>query len=293
MGKLMNAGKAIAEIGIDKAIVASLSPVISPLGALIVAKLKWVIMGLLGFGILVLVVLLTSSFGGQFQPNGGDFADLSEGEYLQARTLPSGIDYTTLDMPYINQWIDTDGAKSPQLPQVHGTNGWPLGWVICGGASTAIVAGYFGKIPNTDSNEIKKYVYQDMGQNLPNYCEWAGVEGGSFGVTGKGYCNQSSIHGMETYFNHYDLTIKHIPNNFNNIKASIDAGNPVVLGINYPLGHILVIKGYTEDRRVIVNDSFGDLTQTISYSRQGENAVYDLDDGTIGVNYLLEVSKLM
>jgi Peptidase_C39 like family len=199
-----------------------------------------------------------------------------------------GLNVKVLDIPYFNQWLNKDGTKGPE--QNIATASYPLGQIVCGAASSTMVAAYFKKIPNNSEEQLKTYTYQDNGLNLPNYCSGSGVKGGAFGVTGRGYCNQSSFGGISEYFSLLNLNTKNIQ--AKEIMQSINKGNPVILSLTSPLGHILVVKGYTDDGRVIVNDPFGDLNNlSRGYSYQGNNAVYDLSDPKFTVNSLMEISQ--
>jgi len=59
------------------------------------------------------------------------------------------------------------------------------------------------------------------------------------------------------------------------ILREIDEGQPVIFSISSPLNHILVVKGYTLDGGIVVNDPFGNLMKNAySPSFDGESAIY-------------------
>ncbi len=63
-----------------------------------------------------------------------------------------------LEVPYFNQFVDTTGAINPRT-----------GWQMCGAASAVMVLGYYKKLNFTNGSDLKQYMYQDKGQNLPIY----------------------------------------------------------------------------------------------------------------------------
>jgi hypothetical protein len=186
-----------------------------------------------------------------------------------SQVLPDGS--KVLEVPYLNQYKEPDGSLYPAS-----------GWQMCGAASVVMIAGFYGKIPyGNDTTILKKFVYEDMGQNLPRYCQ---NYGGAFSITAKGVCNSNTYAGMVEYLQIYNLKAISKTISFDSIKTSIDAGHPLIMNTSYPYGHIFVIKGYTPTGQFIVNDSFknwqdgtmlGDGKPLI-YSENGKGAVYNL-----------------
>ena len=203
-----------------------------------------------------------------------------------SQTLPDGS--KVLSVPYFNQFLEPDGNYYPYQ-----------GWRMCGAAASVMVAGYYGKLGyNNDPAVLKKYVYQDMGQGLPRYCsEYAGA----FSVTAQGYCGYSSTIGINQYLGFYGLQSRSMSVSFPEVKRSIDLGHPLIGSIAYPWGHIFVIKGYTPDGKIVVNDSFKNWQddkaegdgQPVQYSNNGNSAIYDLNYTVYGKPteflYMLEV----
>ncbi len=206
-----------------------------------------------------------------------------------------GIDAVVLNVPYFNQWLDPGGSVSPVFPKrrIRGSD-WDLGQVLCGAASVTMVAGYFGKLPYdvNNENDLKKFSYTDQGLNLPSKCSSREI-GGAFGMTAyDSSCNMSSHGGMVSYLNRMGLRANNIGViSFEKVKNSIDAGNPLIVSMSAPVGHIAVIKGYTADGRLVMNDPYKDVQNgTKGYSFNGKNALYQVNTGWT-VNYTMEISQ--
>jgi Peptidase_C39 like family len=210
-------------------------------------------------------------------------------------TSLEGINATVLKVPYFNQWLEPDGSYSPTQPKIPvGGEQWDLGNVICGAASSVMVAGYYGKLPYNlnDEHDLKRFAYSDEGLHLPSKCNTRSI-GGAFGMTAyDSNCNQSSFAGMSNYLS----TLGLIPNSigaltFEKVKSAIDRGHPLIVSITAPYGHISVIKGYTADGRLVMNDPFRNIQDSSSsqYSYQGKNALYQVNTGWT-VNFVMEVS---
>jgi len=206
-----------------------------------------------------------------------------------------GITATVLNVPYFNQWLEPDGSYFPTQPKIPvGGEQWDLGNVICGAASSVMVAGYYGKLPYNvnDEHDIKRFAYSDQELNLPSKCANRSI-GCAFGMTAyDSTCNQSSFAGMSNYLS----TLGLIPNSigaltFEKVKSAIDRGHPLIVSITAPYGHISVIKGYTQDGRIVMNDPFRNIQDSSSsqYSYKGKNALYQVNTGWT-VNFVMEVS---
>lgn len=234
---------------------------------------------LIGFLALLTSISLSSN---SFQQQAGTaiVGDLTQ-------TSLDGITAKVLDIPYFNQWINSDRKTGP-TSNIAGSS-YPLGQIICGAASSIMIAGYYKKIPFSSSDDLKSNSFQSNNINLPNYCKDQGVPGGAFGVTAKGYCNQSSFAGISEYFSLIGLKTQRV--GFTQIFPAINNGYPLILSLNAPLGHILVIKGYTQDGRIVTNDPFGDLNNlSAGYSFKGNNAIYDLNDPKFVINSIMQVT---
>jgi hypothetical protein len=196
---------------------------------------------------------------------------------LTGQALPTNF-VKVLNVPYFNQWVDPVGSSPEEYYARR----------MCGAASSTMVAGYFNKISYDKNNEqdVKRYMYSDQGKNLPTKCGQFGI-GGTFGMTAvDGNCNASTIWNVEAYYNRIGLAVERKGGwvygmgniNFNTVVESINRGRPVVLSSS---SHYVVIKGYTNDGRVIVNDSFKDASKgsdrTYIYGN-GKDAVYDVNN---------------
>jgi Ricin-type beta-trefoil lectin domain/Peptidase_C39 like family len=206
--------------------------------------------------------------------------DLGTGdeELVPQATLPSNTS-KSLDVPYINQYKDKNG-------NIWGTR------YHCGAAAGTIVAGYFNKLPykGSDDDLYKKYMNSNSGQGISETCNG---QGGAFGITGypdrssSAYCRASYPDGFSKYLKKIGLKYKIVAGtgaglgslSIGTVKAAINRGNPIAISSG---AHYYVIKGYTSDNKVIVNDSWKDGSKSGATGAntfvwgQGKNAVYDL-----------------
>jgi Peptidase_C39 like family len=196
----------------------------------------------------------------------------------------SGVKSKVLEVPYINQFLEPNGQYFPVKPT---TGDW-----MCGAASSVMITAFFGKLPynKDDEHDLKRYVYSDQGQNLPDYC--GNGTGGAFGVTSKGAnCSYSTVNGMTEYLRKYGLGFRQIVG-FEAVKKAIDSGRPMYFSTIKPYNHLAVIKGYTEDGRLVMNDPFTDAFKSGNYSYAGKNALYSLNHPALQLNYIAEVYPL-
>ncbi len=185
----------------------------------------------------------------------------------------------SLDVPYINQYKDQNG-------DVWGTR------YHCGAAAASIVAGYFKKFPykGSDDDQYRKYMNTNSGQGISETCNG---KGGAFGITGfpdrssSAYCRASYPDGVSKYLKKIGLKYKIVAGTgaglnkitIGQVKASINRGNPIIISSG---AHYYVIKGYTTDNKLIVNDSWKDASKSGATGANtfvwgnGKNAVYDL-----------------
>ena len=205
-----------------------------------------------------------------------------DSNYNSVSTLTSGLIGKVLNVPYFNQYLETDGSNYPAG-----------GWKMCGAASSVMIAGFYGKIPFSSESDLKKYMYEDKSQGLPRYCS---DYGGAFGVTSSGTgCSYNTSQGMIEYLRKYRLEVSYLPVTFEAIKNSIDQDKPIILSTSSPYGHLAVIKGYTNDGRLIMNDPFKNTQDgmvNFNYSTNGRDALYSLNYPNLNIIGLLSVSKL-
>jgi hypothetical protein len=199
--------------------------------------------------------------------------------YIKEGKLDPKLVGKVLDVPYFNQYLEPDGKNFPAI-----------GWRMCGAASSTMIAAYYGKIKHSSESDLKKFMYQDRGLNLPSYCSLAG---GTFGVTSlNADCGYSTVSGINQYLSAMGLGYKDIPVNFNFIKGEIDQGRPIIFSTRTPYDHLAVIKGYTTDGKLIMNDPFKNTQDGVfnyNYSVNGKDAVYSLNYPSLNVLYLKSV----
>ncbi len=157
------------------------------------------------------------------------------------------------DVPYIPQRIIINGKYSPHKE----------GSSMCSGASVAMIADYYGKLPNRDPKiqkvdgvdtdlDLREYVWKDKGQDLKKECYFSNPTfkvDGSFAMTSLQGCELGYVDGYKDYFNHFELKFRNVkkPQNrkflFSDIKKAINHNHPVLFG---EPGHIMVAVGYLD-----------------------------------------------
>lgn len=194
----------------------------------------------------------------------------------------------TLNVNYVNQFVDERG-KYEYWP------GWQrlAGGQSCGAASSVMVADYFGKL--IGNHRLKSYIYQDNGYKLEHKrCS----KPGAFAVTAyNSNCNMSSIGGIKNYLGQLGLKTKvHWGNSgvsTADIISALKRGNPVILSYKRPIGHILVVKGFTYGNQLVVNDPYRDFQNDYRkgvYDYSGRDAIYQLlPNSNYQINYAVEV----
>ena len=206
----------------------------------------------------------------------------TDSNYNAQSTLTPELIGKVLDVPYFNQYLETDGSNYPSG-----------GWKMCGAASVVMIAGYNRKISFSSESDLKKYMYEDKGQGLPRYCA---DYGGAFGVTSSGTgCSYNTSQGMIEYLTRYNLGVQYLPVTFEAIKNSIDQDRPIIFLTTSPYSHIAIIKGYTKREKLIMNDPFKntqDGAVNFNYSTNGRDATYSLDYPTLNIIGLLSVYKI-
>ena len=198
-----------------------------------------------------------------------------------------------LNVDYFNQAVDENG-KWEQWPNWH----LLAGGQSCGASSSVMVADYFKKLPQRSNHRLKSYVFQDNSQNLANKkCP----KPGAFAVTSyNSYCNQSGLTGIGQYLTQQGLKYRvhwidrtKEKEGMEIIKKSIDNNRPIILSYTRPIGHILVVKGYTYNNQLVVNDPYRDIQNDYRkaiYDYSGRDAIYSLHpNSNYALNYLIEV----
>ncbi|MBN1915537.1 peptidoglycan DD-metalloendopeptidase family protein, partial [Candidatus Dojkabacteria bacterium] len=209
-----------------------------------------------------------------------------------------------LNVPYINQYLDSSDPKEGEM---------------CAAAAAVMATAYFKKIPiGENSKAIADYMSQNQGQDLYNGKEVDTEVGklktcynGAFGYTGIHVsCNSGSIEGVRAYLKYMGLSYSSPDwlGSLTYLKNAINNENPVIISYVYEptgFGHVTIVKGYTEDGRFIMADSYRDTFKTPpngdgKANINGNGAIYDFikvnaeSKKTIGealypIKYLLEV----
>jgi hypothetical protein len=196
-----------------------------------------------------------------------------------------------LGVDYFNQGVNDKGNWET----------WP-GWYYlaggksCGASSSVMVNDFYEKLPK--GHRLKSFVFQDNGQSLKHKkCN----RPGAFAVTSyNSNCNASGLGSIRDYLSQYGLkTSVYWPtgadNNLSQIKNALKNGRPLILSYKRPVPHILVVKGFTYDDHLIVNDPYRDIQNNYikgRYDYSGKNAIYSLyPSSSFKLNYLIEVYK--
>ncbi len=204
----------------------------------------------------------------------------------------NNISCRLLNISYFNQFIDENGKYEYW-------DGWQrsAGGQSCGAASAVMVSDFFGKL--SKNNRLKSYVFRDNGLSLNNKkC----AKPGAFAVTAYDrHCNQSGVNGIQSYLAQNGLqSMNHWPSKNNNfrisfdiVKKAIDQGRPLIISYSQPIGHILVVKGYTYQGQIVVNDPYRDIQNKYIkgiYDYTGKDAIYSLyPNDKFYINYITEV----
>jgi hypothetical protein len=194
--------------------------------------------------------------------------------YLDSRTLGNPVvDY---DVPYVHQIYDTpddfDGA-----------------WA-CGPTSAVMALAFYQKLaphpitihkPSvvTHPNDFGYYVsskykafhhpFYDMQRDPSHHA--------AYGAYGTSTINGASDEGrIRAYLKWHGLTGEYARNSLTSVKHALDRGYLVILDTGLtPKGHIILVKGYTDNDRLIVNDPYGNKYGPNGYGKyDGENIQY-------------------
>jgi hypothetical protein len=169
--------------------------------------------------------------------------------------------------------IDGDWARSlPIAYRAQGIEAKPLAGQICSPTSTSMVMAYFGVDLPTQTNALAIY---DEDHDM-------------FGNWGRAVQRAGEL-GLDAWLQRF--------RNWDQVKAMIARGQPVVAGIKFEkgefpsavlsesAGHLIVIRGFTKDGNVIVNDP--------GNREKGNGAIYKADElahawfGCGGVGYVI------
>ena len=86
----------------------------------------------------------------------------TDANYNARSTLTPELIGKVLNVPYFNQYLETDGSNYPAG-----------GWKMCGAASVVMIAGYYNKIPFSSESDLKNICtktkdrdFQDIALNM-------------------------------------------------------------------------------------------------------------------------------
>jgi hypothetical protein len=205
--------------------------------------------------------------------------------YSNYKTIPKKLTQE-LSVVYFNQYLEPNNSYYPKD-----------GWQMCGAASSVLSANIFNKVPfnKSDEHSLKAFMYADS--RIDPKTPKCGVnKGGAFTYTSYG-CNMSYAGGIQNY-----LSFTGLKSTFTTkfdlafVKNAINKGHPLIFGYGDKkdggFGHIATITGYTNDDKVIVQDTYTDVQNLgrgwKSYTT-GKSVKYDLYSSRWPINYLIEV----
>lgn len=167
----------------------------------------------------------------------------------------SAYDVRNYNVPFIHQlWDTSDGFD---------------GKCACGSTAAVMALAFYGKLPAHPITISRPYPHQN------EYGFYVADKFGNFQISNTGRCPKGyGIYGQTIVndLNGRDYIARVIQNNFgikaswaqyqatfDIIKSALDRGHLVILGTGLTgSGHILLVKGYTSDGQLIVNDPYGD-----------------------------------
>jgi Peptidase_C39 like family len=206
----------------------------------------------------------------------------------------------SLNVPYINQCLQKDGAFL--YPNMIGSEAnRQICKNMCLTSASVMVAAFFGKINyNGNTDVLKEALISDP--DIPERVKNGNLQiGGAFALTSYPGANGDHIdnhaQGLIDYAKRKGLDtngIQWIPADkeqarqyiFNQAKASIDRGNPMIMSTKT---HARVIIGYTNDGKVLVHDSFRNTNIGPSggyFNRDGNSAIYDIPETYTSRTYI-------
>lgn len=193
-----------------------------------------------------------------------------------------------IDTPYFNQAVNEQGKWESWA-------NWPTlaGGQSCGAASATMALGAYSKFDS--SLRLKSFVFQDNRLQLKNKaCGRPGI----FAVTASdSSCNQSAAHKIQQLAGQFNVATQiywpsgNPKGDFERIRSEIDRGNLVLLSYRKPIGHILLIHGYTYGEQLVVHDPYRDIQNNYRkgiYDYSGKDALYRLvPNSSFQLNYFM------
>jgi len=189
------------------------------------------------------------------------------------RDLPHPAPDQPLAMPYIHQVYDTP-------------NEFNGNWA-CGPTSTLMAIQHFGRlpawpvtvdIPSPHTSDFGAYVSREYSAFGTTFNRYQNDASGKPAAGAYGWCTEDGAAWawrMQDYAKKHNLSSDFDGSaSFAEVQAAIDAGKVVPLSTQLTsAGHIITVKGYTSDGRLITNDPYGDKNQGYMNYR-GEGAIY-------------------
>lgn len=203
---------------------------------------------------------------------------IAKGPLARAPKLPplpgQGPLLASLPMPYIHQVYDTPNDFA--------------GYWACGPTSTVMAVQHFNRLPawpvtvnipskhTSDYGAYVAYKYTAFGTTF-NRMQTDSQGKAAYGAYG--WCTDGGggwAWRMQDYAKKHQLSSDFASSSsFSAIKNAIDAGKVVVLSTQLTsAGHIITVKGYTADGKLIVNDPYGNKTLGTYPNYKGGDTVY-------------------
>lgn len=189
------------------------------------------------------------------------------------RDLPRPVPDQPLAMPYVHQVYDTP-------------NEFNGNWA-CGPTSTLMAVQHFGRlpawpvtvdIPSPHTSNFGAYVSRTYTAFGSTFDRVQNDASGRPATGAYGWCTEDGAAWawrMQDYAKRHNLSSDFDGSaTFDEVRAAIDAGKVVPLSTQLTsAGHIVTVKGYTADGRLITNDPYGDKNQGYM-NYHGEDAIY-------------------
>ncbi len=211
------------------------------------------------------------------------------------------------DAPYINQYLNESGELGDPID----------GWMMCGANAAVMGLIQNGILPDNQFYGNKKYTYSIDGvvindfRRCPSTPNMSNIRG-AFSYTAiphSGFnCNINGWEYIASYMTgaghgvnvlkpqdaleeieYYNFAGKSKNSYMSWVKTVIDQDGGIIQALgNDSLGHIILVKGYTYDGRIVVNDSYTNLMKSEDhweYDFTGNGAIYDYENPNVGFSY--------
>ena len=182
-----------------------------------------------------------------------------------------------LSVPYLNQRWDTE-------------DGFDGAWA-CGAASAVMVLAHFEKLPphpincSLPSPHSSKYgwyvshIYIAPTAEVFDHCQLDASGNKAFGAWAA--CTENGgawAHLMQEYLQKHGLIAEfHSQANFALIQSAIDEKSLILLSTQLsPHGHLILVRGYTANNKIIANDPWGNAALP-GWPSNGNGVTYDFD----------------